>query len=100
MKTSHRLTKDLVLKPRPRPKLDVRDMEAMFAAPTIEPVRIQWPSEQQLQDVSRKLARISRAGIRSEANGDYFNSGELAYQLQEIIRATADLFKKSQRVSQ
>ncbi len=100
MKTSQRLTKTLVRKPRPKPKLAAEEMDALFAAPTTEPVRIQWPSEQQLQEVSRKLTRISRAGIRSEAAGDYFNSGELAYQLQEIIRATSELFKKSQRVSQ
>jgi hypothetical protein len=36
-------------------------------------------------------------GIRSEANGNYFKSGDLAYEIQEIIRATAQLFKKSQR---
>ncbi len=38
------------------------------------------------------------AGHSLEASGDYFNSGDLAYQLQEIIRATAELFKKSQRI--
>ncbi len=80
--------------------MPVTDFESLFTATSPEPARIQWPSEQQLQEVSRKLTRISRAGIRSEANGDYFNSGELAYQLQEIIRATSELFKKSQRVSQ
>lgn len=36
-------------------------------------------------------------GIRSEAKGDYFHSGDLAYQIHEIIHATADLFQKSQR---
>ena len=59
---------------------------------------IQWPNEQQILEVSRRLAKISRQGIRWEASGDYFNSGDLAYQLQEIIRATAELFKKSQRI--
>jgi hypothetical protein len=59
---------------------------------------IQWPTEQQIQDVSRRLAKINRMGIRWEANGDYFNSGDLAYQLQEIIRSTAELFKKIQRI--
>jgi hypothetical protein len=34
--------------------------------------------------------------IRSELNGDYFKS-DLAHQIQENIRATADLFKKSER---
>jgi len=59
---------------------------------------IQWPTERQIQEVSARLARISRMGIRSEAKGDYFNSGDVAYQLHEIIRATAELFKKSQRI--
>ena len=60
---------------------------------------IQWPSEQQILEVSKRLARINRIGIRWEASGDYFNSGDLAYQIQEIIRATDDLFKKSQRIN-
>jgi hypothetical protein len=59
---------------------------------------IQWPTEQKIHEVSKRLARISEKGIRWEANGDYFNSGDLAYQLQEIIRATAELFKKCQRI--
>ena len=58
---------------------------------------IQWSTEQEIQQVSERLARIQRVGIRSEADGDYFKSGDLAYQIQEIIRAAAELFKKSQR---
>ncbi len=98
MKTSQRLTKTLVRRPRPTAKLTASEAEDLLAPAKPERAGIQWPSEQQLQEVSRKLTRISRAGIRSEAAGDYFNSGELAYQLQEIIRATSELFKKSQRV--
>jgi len=59
---------------------------------------IRWPSERQLQEVSARLARMVRVGIRWEAKGDYFASGDLAYQIQEIIRATEELFKKSQRL--
>jgi hypothetical protein len=59
---------------------------------------IQWPTQQEIQKVSERLARIQRVGICSEANGDYFRSGDLAYQIQEIIRATADLTKKSARI--
>jgi len=47
----------------------------------------QWPSEKQIRDVSKKLARINRMAIRAEADGDYFHSGDLAYQMHEIIRA-------------
>ena len=63
-----------------------------------EPSLIKWPTEQEIQGVSEQLARIQRVGIRAEANGDYFKSGDLAYQVQEIIRATAELSRKSRRV--
>ena len=59
---------------------------------------IQWPTEQEIRGVSQRLARIQRVGIRCEADGDYFKSGDLAYQIQEIIQTTAGLLKKSQRV--
>jgi hypothetical protein len=39
---------------------------------------IQWPTDQQIGEVSRRLAMISQRGIRWEAHGDYFNSGDLA----------------------
>ena len=59
--------------------------------------QIQWPTPQELQRVSTNLTKVSRWGMRQEAAGDYYNSGDLAYQLQEIIRATYELLKKSQR---
>ena len=59
---------------------------------------IEWPSAKQLEEVSKRLRRINQLGIRWEAKGDYFNSGDLAYQIQEIIRATDDLFRKAQRI--
>jgi hypothetical protein len=58
---------------------------------------IQWPSEREIEEVSTRLARIVRVGIGSEANGDYFKSGDLAYQIHEIIRATAELCRKCKR---
>ena len=60
--------------------------------------RIQWMTDHQIQEVSTKLARIKQVAIRAEAAGDYFKSGEMAYQIQEIIQATAVLFTKSRRV--
>ncbi len=68
----------------------------LFPAPSHQNV-IQWPTQRQIHEVSTRLAKISRMGIRWEASGDYFNSGDLAYQLQEILRATSDLFKKIKR---
>ena len=58
---------------------------------------IEWSTEQEIQGVSEQLAQIQRVGIRLEAGGDHFKSGDLAYQIQEIIRTTAELSKKSQR---
>lgn len=58
---------------------------------------IQWPTEQQIQRVSERLARMVEMGIRFEANGDYFKSGDLAYQIQQIIGTTAELLKRCQR---
>ena len=58
---------------------------------------IQWPTEQQIQRVSERLARMVEMGVRFEANGDYFKSGDLAYQIQQIIQTTADLLKRCQR---
>jgi len=59
---------------------------------------IQWPTERQVEEVSARLARLVKVGIRWESRGDYFASGDLAYQIQEIIRATEDLFKKRARL--
>ena len=57
--------------------------------------RIHWPTPRELKRVSTTLAKVSRAGMRWELNGDYFKSGDLAYQLHEILRATDALLKKS-----
>ena len=71
----------------------------LLSPPRTERSRIQWPTSQQLQDVSKQLARVSRQGKRFELAGDYFMSGDLAFQLQEIIRATRELLKKIQRTT-
>ena len=68
----------------------------LFAVRTQES-SIQWPTEQQIQGVSDRLARLVKVGIRFEADGDYFKSGELAYQIQEVIRTTAELLKRCER---
>jgi hypothetical protein len=59
---------------------------------------IQWRSERQVAEVSTRLAQMVKVGVRWEANGDYFASEDLAYQIQEIIRATEELLKKRQRL--
>ena len=65
--------------------------------PIYKPPPIEWPTEQQIVEVGRRLAAIRQRGAGFEAAGDYFKSGDLAYQLREIIHATAVLFSKSQR---
>lgn len=101
MKTMRTTTKALVgagNKARQRRKLRFDNPNVpLFPEATNEGL-IQWPTEKQIFDVSKQLAKISRMGIRSEASGDYFHSGELAYQMQEIIRATAALFERGRRI--
>ena len=80
---------------RRRPRFD-NPNAPLFPEPTNQSLTL-WPTEKQILDVSKKLARISRMGIRAEAHGDYFHSGDLAYQMHEIILATARLFATSQR---
>lgn len=91
------MTKTLMGASRPQAKLLSATPEAALFSPRTKQSLVQWPTEQQLQEVSRQLVKIKRVGIRSEVNGDYFKSGDLAYQILEIIRATAELLKKSQR---
>jgi hypothetical protein len=91
------MPKTLITATRPGNRLDLGDANtAPFPVRSKESF-IRWPTDQEIQGVSEQLARIQRVGIRSEANGDYFKSGDLAYQIQEIIRATAELLKRSQR---
>jgi len=73
------------------------DRTILLSPARTERSRIQWPTGQQVRDVSKQLARISREGRHCELAGDYCKSGDTAFQIQEIIRATADLFKKTQR---
>ncbi len=83
--------------PRKRGQLRHGDRDPEAFATRTERSCIQWPTAQELKRVSTTLAKVSRSGMRHEGAGDYFTSGDLAYQLQEIIRATAALLKKSQR---
>ena len=89
------MTKTVTISPSPRPNR---------SHPLGSPINgrnthsgIQWPSTEELNRVSASLSRISKIGISSEVNGDYFTSGDLAYQLHEILRATRELLRKSLR---
>ena len=97
MNNSQTMTKTLTKAPRAGNKLGFCSANAALLEARKNKSLIQWPAERDLQQVSKRLAQIQQAGRRLEASGDYFRSGDLAYQIQEIIRATAELLKKSQR---
>ena len=83
--------------PTPIRKARSNDPAARQSPDGDRPSRIQWMTKRQIQEVSIQLASIRHSAMRSEAKGDYFKSGDLAYEIQEIIRATATLFIKSRR---
>jgi len=59
---------------------------------------LQWPADSVLRETTRNLLAIKNAGVEYEGIGDYFNSGDLAYQLQEILHNIQDLTRKTQRI--
>jgi hypothetical protein len=59
---------------------------------------LQWPADAVLRETTRNLLAIKNAGVEYESIGDYFNSGDLAYQLQEILRNIQELSRKTQRI--
>ena len=59
---------------------------------------LQWPADALLRETTRNLMAIKNAGVEYESIGDYFNSGDLAYQLQEILRNIQELSRKTQRI--
>jgi len=72
-------------------------LNAPRASDPDQPSLIKWMTARQIQEVSIRLESIKQAAMRSEAKGDYFKSGELAFQIREIIHATAALLIKSRR---
>ena len=101
MKTMRTTTSDLMragTNSRRLRKPRLENAEAPMFPETPKAAGIKWPTEKQVLDVSRQLAKIGQIGVRSEAKGDYFNSGDLAYQMQEIIRTTAELYQRGQRI--
>ncbi|MGO8677100.1 MAG: hypothetical protein ACLQVX_14665 [Limisphaerales bacterium] len=91
------MTTPLMRAARPRREPPAGNPDAALFPVRSKRSLIQWTTERQIREVSRQLAKINQVAIRSETDGDYFKSGDLAYQVQEIIRSTAQLFKKSQR---
>jgi len=80
---------------RRKPRFD-NPNAPLFPEPTNQSLT-QWPTEKQILGVSKKLAKIGQMGIRAEAHGDYFHSGNMAYRMHERILATAQLCAAGQR---
>jgi hypothetical protein len=99
IRLSSKSTTGSLARARPRAPLPREERYDAEFTPRSDKNRIKWPTAQELQRVSTTLAKVSRTGMRQEDAGDYFTSGDLAYQLQEILRATDTLLKKSRRVN-
>jgi len=85
--------------PNPSPRsrrLDLVDDRLVPVGLRPDKNRIQWPTAREIDRISSTLTKVIRVGKRRELDGDYFKSGDLAYQLQEIIRTTNELLKKVQ----
>ncbi len=59
---------------------------------------IQWIADKELARASRDLRRLKQVGRRMEEQGDYFGSGNLAYQLRQIMAEIQVLARGVNRV--
>jgi len=59
---------------------------------------IQWIADKELALVSQDLRRLKRIGRQRERQGDYFGSGNLAYQLRQIVADIQVLVRGTSRV--
>ena len=84
---------------KPKPVVAQVTKKSPFDFPEDEPhSNIQWPNDEQIGTVCSRLRQVKKIGMENEGLGDHFSSGDLAYQVQEIIRSTDELFRKSLRV--
>lgn len=60
---------------------------------------IKWPTDREIRSVSKALVELRTVGIDSESKGEYLKSGNLAYELQQIIQETAKLCRRNARVA-
>lgn len=58
---------------------------------------IQWASDVEIRSICTQLLEARQVGIDLEAKGDSFRSGDLAFQIQEIIMAAREVVKISRR---
>jgi hypothetical protein len=58
---------------------------------------IHWITDKELALASQDLRRLKRIGRQLEQHGDYFGSGNLAYQLRRIVAEVRDLMRGTSR---
>ena len=58
---------------------------------------IQWITDKELTLASQDLRRLKRIGKQLEQQGDYFGSGNLAYQLRQIVAEIQALVRGTSR---
>jgi hypothetical protein len=59
---------------------------------------IHWITDKELALASQDLRRLKRIGRQLERHGDYFGSGNLAYQLRQIVTEIQALMRGTSRV--
>ena len=59
---------------------------------------IHWITDKELTLASQDLRGLKRIGRQLEQHGDYFGSGNLAYQLRQIVGEIRELMRGTSRV--
>jgi hypothetical protein len=59
---------------------------------------IRWITDKELAQASQELRRLKRFGRQVEQRGDYFVSGNIAYQLRQIVAEIQALVRGTSRV--
>jgi hypothetical protein len=75
------------------------DTRSLGEAPATAIVsNIQWITDKELALASQDLRRLKRIGRQLEQHGDHFGSGNLAYQLRQIVAEIHALMRGASRV--
>ena len=79
------------------PRADTRSTNEEPAADVIVS-NILWITDKELALASQDLRRLKRIGRQLEQLGDYFGSGNIAYQLRQIVAEIQALVRGASRV--
>jgi hypothetical protein len=80
----------------PGRSVDVRSIVEEPAEVSVSTIR--WITDRELALAGDNLRRLKRIGRQLEKRGDYFGSGNLAYQLRQIAADIQTLVRGSSRV--